>query len=225
MQADGEGAGQAPQGGQAEEFAFGARVEAADGHVGALARVIIDPVKQALMQIVVESPHHRGLGKLVPFSLVEHVDGERIRLSCTKEKFGQLDDAEDVQFLPANADVFGYGPHVCIFPIWAGIGGALGGHGPRVDALLDRVPFGEVEIHRGDSVAAKDGRVGAVHGFVVDPVDYHVTHVLLQEGHVWGSKQVVAIPIGTTARIGEEIHVDLTKQEIEELPLVELTPH
>lgn len=224
MPAADEHAGETPPLGQSEEFTLGARVEATDGHVGAVARVIVDPVKQALTHVVVESPHHAGLGKLVPVSLVEAGHGDDIRLGCTKEQFRHLDDARDVQFLPASANMFGYGPHASIFPYWAGIGGPLGGHGPRADAFPDRVPLGEVEIHRGDAVHAKDGWVGAVHGLVLDPADHHVTHVLLGEGHIWGPKRI-AIPIGTTARVGEEIRVDLTKQEIEQLPPVELTPH
>jgi hypothetical protein len=83
----------------------------------------------------------------------------------------------------------------------------------------DRVPLGDVEIRRGDPVHARDGWVGAVHGLVIDPADHHVTHVILQEGHVWGHKQV-AIPIGTANRAAGELRVDLTKDEIEALPPV-----
>jgi hypothetical protein len=81
----------------------------------------------------------------------------------------------------------------------------------------DRVPAGEVDIQRGDAVHAKDGLIGAVQGLVIDPADNHVTHVILQEGHIWGRKQV-AIPIGAATRVGAEISVDLTKDEIEALP-------
>jgi hypothetical protein len=45
--------------------------------------------------------------------------------------------------------------------------------------------------------------------------------VILQEGHVWGRKQV-AIPIGAANRSGGEIRVDLSKDEIEALPPVTL---
>jgi hypothetical protein len=48
-----------------------------------------------------------------------------------------------------------------------------------------------------------------------------VTHVLLLEGHLWGKKQV-AIPIGAVARVDQEIRVELSKQDIAELPPVEL---
>ena len=57
---------------------------------------------------------------------------------------------------------------------------------------------------------------------MIDPADDHVTHVILQEGHVWGRKQV-AIPIGVANRVDDEIRVDLTKDEIEALPPVSLS--
>jgi hypothetical protein len=96
----------------------------------------------------------------------------------------------------------------------------LGHH--REPMFSDRVPLGEVEIRRGDPVHARDGLIGAVQGLVIDPADHHVTHVILQEGHVWGRKQV-AIPIRAANRAGYEIRVDLTKDEIEALPPVSLS--
>ena len=39
-------------------------------------------------------------------------------------------------------------------------------------------------------------KIGKVEGLVIEPTHGHVTHVLLQEGHLWGRKEV-AIPIGS----------------------------
>jgi hypothetical protein len=46
--------------------------------------------------------------------------------------------------------------------------------------------------------------------------------VLLQEGHLWGRKQV-AIPIGVVTRIDDGISVVLSKNDIGRLPPVGLT--
>ena len=59
----------------------------------------------------------------------------------------------------------------------------------------------------------------AVNGLVIDPTSDQVTHLILQEGHLWGRKHV-AIPIGAANRVEDEIRVDLTKEEIEALPPV-----
>ena len=53
----------------------------------------------------------------------------------------------------------------------------------------------------------------------MEPVNHHVTHVLLQEGHLWGRKEV-AIPIGACTKMEGGISIKLTKREVEDLPPV-----
>jgi hypothetical protein len=207
--------------GEGERFKIGAHVDATDGRCGSLTRVIFDPIADVLTDLVVEPGHHEELSRLVPVKLVAHVDDDVIRLDCTKERFERLDQAEDIQFLPPNETPKGYGDSAGAWPYF-GLGLPLGHH--RDPMLSDRVPLGDVEIRRGDPVHAKDGWIGAVQGLVIDPADHHVTHVILQEGHVWGRKQV-AIPIGVANRAAGELRVDLTKEEIEALPPVSLRSH
>jgi uncharacterized protein YrrD len=206
---------------EGESFKIGAHVEATDGRCGHLTRVIIDPVADALTHLVVEPGHHEARARLVPLDLVAGADEDQIRLSCTKQQFEQLDEADDIEFLDADADAFGYGDNASAWPYY-GIGTPLGHHPQPI--FVDRVPLGEVEIRRGDAVHAKDGLIGDIEGLVIDPADRHVTHVLLQEGHFWGRKQV-AIPIDTASRVGDEVRVDLTKEEIEALPEVDIRSH
>jgi hypothetical protein len=181
--------------------------------------VVVDPVAQTLTHLVVAPKHHTGLGRLVPVELVEAVERDHIRLHCTTAHFDELDDADDVQFLPTDTDALGYGSAAMMWPFY---GPAMPlGDGRHAPMFTDRVPVGEVEVRRGDQVHARDGWIGSVQGLVIDPGDHHVTHVLLQEGHLWGRKQV-AIPIGAAARVGDEIRLELTKQQVQELPAVEL---
>ena len=46
-----------------------------------------------------------------------------------------------------------------------------------------------------------------------------VTHVLLQEGHLWGQKEV-AIPIGAVTDAEAGIRLNLSKEQVENLPPV-----
>ena len=85
----------------------------------------------------------------------------------------------------------------------------------------DSVPLGEVEIRRGDQVHASDGDIGRVQGLVIDPGSHGVTHVLLQEGHLWGRKDV-AIPIRAVASTGDGIRLTITKREVGDLPPVDV---
>jgi sporulation protein YlmC with PRC-barrel domain len=205
--------------GEGERFTIGAHVEATDGRVGRLTRVIIDPVAEALTHLVVEPGHHEERARLVPVDLVRSVEDDLIGLNCTKTQFEQLDSAEDVHFLPADASRTGYGGDASVWPFY-GLATPLGKHPePMYD---DRVPLGEVEMHRGDAVHARDGWIGAVQGLVIDSDDHQVTHLILQEGHLWGRKQV-AIPIGAANRVGEEVRIDLRRDEVEALPPVSLS--
>jgi hypothetical protein len=84
-----------------------------------------------------------------------------------------------------------------------------------------RVPQLEVEVRRGQHVHATDGPIGQVRGLAVDPSDHHVTHVLLDEGHLWG-KRTVAIPITAVADVGHGVWLKLTKDQVSDLPPVDL---
>jgi sporulation protein YlmC with PRC-barrel domain len=78
-----------------------------------------------------------------------------------------------------------------------------------------------VEVRRGEHVHATDGAIGRVQGVVIDPGDHHVTHVLLDEGHLWGQK-MVAIPVSAVTSAGDGVRLSLTKDEVRDLPPVDL---
>jgi len=100
--------------------------------------------------------------------------------------------------------------------------GGMGGMGMAPQMTTeDRVPEGDVEVRRGEHVHATDGAIGRVHGFVIDPTDHHLTHVLLDEGHLWGKKSV-AIPISAVKDVNDGVRLTLTKAEVGDLPPVEL---
>ncbi|MFZ0972757.1 MAG: PRC-barrel domain-containing protein [Solirubrobacteraceae bacterium] len=198
---------------------IGAHVDATDGPCGNLARLIFNPTTDVLTHLIVEPGHHDEQARVVPFDLVVRAGEDVIQLSCTKERYDQLDSAEDVEML---RDTTGKYDGFSTTSMYFGVGRPLGHHPQPM--YSDSVPLGEIEIRQGDPVHAKDGEIGAVQGLVIDPADHHVTHVLLQEGHLWGRKQV-AIPIGVANRVAYEVRVDLTKDEIEALPPVSLKSH
>ena len=92
--------------------------------------------------------------------------------------------------------------------------------GPQV-TTEDHVPEGEVEVRRGEHVHATDGEIGRIQGFVIDPTDHQLTHVLLDEGHLWGTKRV-AVPISAVKDVSDGVRLSLTKAEVGDLPPVDL---
>jgi hypothetical protein len=216
------------------EFTIGSNVVCSDSVCGELRRVVVDPVARALTHLVVEAPHRQGTGRLVPIELVDST-GKEIRLRCTASEFDALEDAEETQFLPGATGEWGYGQGQMLSQPYFGLGLAVGlGMGAMgvglgttgMDAgphavVSDRVPVGEVEVRRGDQVHATDGAIGRVRGLVVDPSDHHVTHVLLDEGHLWGEK-TVAIPIAAVKDVADGVRLALTKDQVRDLPPVDV---
>jgi len=205
-------------------FTIGSAAACSDGPCGAVIRVVVDPVARAVTHLVVEPEHRGGLGRLVPLELIEGGAGE-VRLRCTLAEFDKLPPAEETDFLPGGSGYENYAEHELFYWPYYGID-VQGGMNPMVAnasgiITRDLLPKGEVGVRRGERVHATDGEIGKVEGFVVEPVHGHVTHVLLQEGHLWGRKQV-AIPIGAVQRIDDGVTVNLTKHEIESLPAVDL---
>jgi sporulation protein YlmC with PRC-barrel domain len=212
----------------ATEFDIGSEVDCTDGACGVLKRVVVNPVAGAITHLAVEPKHGRAAGHLVPIDYVTST-GKRIELSCTRAQLAGFDEAEESSFLPAE-NVMGYGRgDVFMLPYFSLRTGAVGGANmPFIGGTMhseiqtnDRVPVGEVEVRRGDPVHATDGDIGKVEGLVVDPADHHVTHFLLQEGHLWGEKRV-AIPIAAVEHFGDIIRLKLTQAEVRDLPAVDV---
>lgn len=203
-------------------FTIGSTVDCRDGPCGEVRRVVVDPVARTLTHVVVEPTHRAGLGRLVPLDLVDQEDGG-VRLRCTLEEFDALPAAEETDFLPGGSGYETYEAHEAYYWPYFGLEGGADPLVANASGVVTRdlVPPGEVDVRRGDRVHASDGEIGKVAGLVVDPAGGHVTHVLLQEGHLWGRKQV-GIPISTVTRIDGGIAVALSKHEIEELPPLEL---
>lgn len=219
----------APSANETTQFTIGAKVNCRSGHCGKLTRVIIDPIKRSLTHLVVE-PHLGSLlvGRLVPLGLVEQSSPEQIDLGCTLKEFDGLDASEESDYFPSDGyygsyyggyarGYGGYGYGQAFFWPYFGYGYGWGGKQTTYEAI----PRGEVTIRRGDPVHATDGDIGRVAGLVIDTSTSHVTHVLLQEGHLWGQKDV-AIPIGSVTRVGDVVQVALTKRELGALPSVDI---
>ena len=219
-------------------FTIGTEVFCSDGICGQLTRVVLDPVARTLTHLVVEPDRQRGIGRLVPLDLVDSdLDSGQIRLQCTIARFDKLENAEETQFLPAAPGEWGYGQRqMLVWPYYGlGLGGSMGmgtggvnmGRGGTAMASIprtvvhDRVPLGEVEVRRGEPVHAVNGTIGRVRGLVINPGDHQVTHVLLDEGHLWGRKRV-AIPISAVASVENGVRLMLSKDQVRDLPPVEV---
>ena len=187
------------------EFAMGATASCVDGLGGKVSRVIIDPATETVTHLVIQPKHRLGVGRLVPLDLVDTTAGD-IRLRCTVEEFGGLEPAQETELIGDVTAGLGLG-----------LSAPMGTISPVMPIVQDVVPLGEADVDRGDPVHALDGEIGRVHGLLVDSDDHRVTHVLLEEGHLWGRKKV-SIPASAVIGVENGIRLSLTKKQVEDLP-------
>ncbi len=190
-----------------------AEVHCTDGYGGKSTNIIINPVTDQVTHLVVQSKQHPPIDHLVPFDYIKETTGQLIRLRCTKQelealerfsqhKFVRLDHPDEQVENPNLAWPFAI-PDASVTPL-----------------EIERVPAGELAISRGFLVEASDGYVGHLDEFMVDPAGGHVTHLVLREGHIWGTKYV-SIPVSEIDRIeAETVYLKLDKRGIEALPAV-----
>jgi sporulation protein YlmC with PRC-barrel domain len=207
---------------QTMPFRIGADASCADGACGQVSRIIVNPVTREVTHLAVDPKHRHGPGRLVPVDLADATTGQ-IRLRCTLAEFQALRPAKETEAVP-DLDPTG---HASIAPsqmnwfTWGHVARGSGQAGAPQEVTVDSVPSGEVDVRRDLTVCATDGEIGQVQGLVVEPGGHHVTHVLLQEGHLWGRKEV-AIPIGAVTKIGTLlVHLSLTKHQVKDLPPVD----
>jgi sporulation protein YlmC with PRC-barrel domain len=204
---------------------LGCPVSCADGDYGKLADVVVDPTSRRLTHLVVEPHGSPVAARLVPVEVAaETADG--LALSVTRAQAKQFEPLRESAYVrlgefPAKDPEWDVGiEETYALPYYAGADGlGLGpvDFDPHVIETYDRVPKGEVELRRTSAVVTSDGhRAGHIDGFVVD--GDHITHVVLEHGHLWGRRDV-AIPISAVERLeSDTVVLGLSKDEVGALP-------
>jgi sporulation protein YlmC with PRC-barrel domain len=191
---------------------IGADVACTDGVCGQVRRLVINPHAHTVTHLVVNDRQFQG--RLVPLNLVD-VDATtgQIRLRCIIAEFERLD--------PASKTVPRQGDDADPDNSWDQFLSRSVASQLLLDPpsdTYDTLPSGEVAVDGGAHVHATDGDIGQVQGLVIDSGSHQVTHVLLQEGHVFSHKNV-AIPAAAVTRVNKNgIQLNITKQQIKDLP-------
>jgi sporulation protein YlmC with PRC-barrel domain len=211
---------------------IGADVSCSDGACGQLSRIIVNPAAREVTHLVVGQKRGHDTARLVPVDLVDASAGQ-LRLRCSLAEFQALPPAQETEVVP-DLDPTGrpapqkHSPRGGTFAVAPGVIGAFGAgpvRGPDrpqapQEVTVDSVPSGEMAIRHDLTICATDGEIGQVQGLIVEPGGHYVTHVLLQDGHGWGHREV-AVPISAVTKIGTLlIHLSLTRRQVKDLPPV-----
>ena len=208
---------------------LGSPVHCADGPFGELADVVIDPSTRRVSHLVVQPHHRHDLARLVRIDRAHALapSNAGISLDYTVAEVSQLEPIRQSAYLrvgefPVEDPAWEVGiQEIYALPYYEsltqdGLGTSIQAidFDPHVAMGYDRLPKDKVEIRRASVVTAADGHhLGHVDGFIAD-ADEQITHVVLEHGHLWGTREV-AIPIGAVARIeNDEVLLSLSRDEV-----------
>jgi len=206
------------------EIPLQAKVECTDGICGTSVTLLINPVEERITHLVVRADINH-VDYIVPIDFVSEIIAGLIQLRCTKAELEKLEPFQKTKFIEEKmSDVllqypslFGYGGLEGVF-LWPYVSPTGKEERVQVQVQERQIPPGDLAVARGMRVEAKDGLVGQVDEFVVNPENGKITHLVMRKGHLWGQKDVI-IPLLEVEKIqGGVVSLKLDKQQVEQLP-------
>lgn len=177
--------------------------------------LIINPINEKVTHIVVAEREFPHIERLVPVSFILNSTPNSIQLRCNRTALSDMEQFIETDFI-SEMHLDTVLPYASPYLVWPY---SMYDEKP-IPIQHKHIPTGEIAIHRGAPVYAKDGKVGQVDEFLVDPQNDIITHLVLREGHLWGKKDVT-IPMSEIDEIMEdEIDLKLDKKTIEQLPAI-----
>jgi sporulation protein YlmC with PRC-barrel domain len=177
--------------------------------------LVINPVNERITHLVVAEKSFPNIERLVPVETILASSPNSIQLRCSQSELSGMDAFEETDFIEAGQLEASF-PYSVPYEVWPYA---------MYEAMPmpfehEHIPAGEVVIRRGTPVKARDGEVGKVDEFLVDPNNDIISHLVLREGHLWGKKDVT-IPVSKIDKIADEaVYLKLDKKAIESLPTV-----
>lgn len=200
------------------ELPLDAKVSCTDGHCGTSVAVTLNQESRDISHIVVEDSS--GNQRLVSLKNVTKTNHDEIWLDCSEDDFkehplfrvtefverapqqsgeweeeeGEWEDGIDVSSFEQTNQAFG------------------------MPVVVERVPEGEIAFHRSTEIEATDGHVGKVEKFIIEPESGHITHIVLQKGHLWGKKDIM-VPLTAVDHVDyNSVFLNVGKEAVKDFP-------
>ena len=210
-----------------KESPLDATVVCLDRECGKSSHIIIEQNSQKVTHFVVDSSSFLDSHKyLVPIEAVVTTTPESIQLSCTQEELEAMPPFTEMRFF--NSLTSQYEPlnnfseeainYSSSYLMWSDPAfGELSTDMMSTPIEEELIPAGEMAVHRGASVEATDGHIGRVEEFIINPEDKHITHLVLEKGHLWHKKELI-VPMSAIASMDEEfIYLKIDKKTVKSL--------
>lgn len=200
------------------DIPLSANVECVDGLCGQSTAIIVNPVTKDVTYFVVrDETGSSPVERLVPIDRISETTQTLVRLSCTQDELTNMQPFVETHYV-INEDRADYthwtGGEVWQEPYATTEGAAY------TTVEEEHVPPGDLALHRGLKVEASDGHIGEIGEFLIDSKSGHVTHLVLQEGHLWGTS-AITLPLSAIDHVEEDtVYLKLTKEAVESLPSI-----
>lgn len=194
------------------DIPLNAMIECTDGTCGKIDAVIVDPRSKKVTHIIVRSDDIPE-GRLVGIDEIIETTEEVIYLNCSIADLAKLENFTETQYVKTDVpmdvyyDVYNL-PYVQPMSMET----------IEVPVEEELIPPGELAIHRGTPVEAKDGHIGEIGEFLINPESGKISHLVLLKGHLWGRKEV-SLPISAIDQVLQDtVYLKLEKKSVEMLP-------
>ena len=154
---------------------IGVQVYCKDELCGHSTHVILDSTTNKVKYLVVEEEGPEQGHYLVPIEWLGASTPNKLVLQCSRDQMARNMRSDDES---APVDVTG------------------------TTLAHEDSPFSELAVGQRAWVEARGSYVGLVDEFLIDPGTCGVTHVILHETHLWGSKRIV-VPVSSILSIEE----------------------
>lgn len=202
------------------DIALDAQVRFSEGGAGEITRVVVNPITGEMTHIVVKAKGSFEVEYLVPVNEISDSTPKDVSLAITLNDLRLMDTFETIHYLSKSGPPEDTSDPATIF--WPFM--PPGDKDPMYEMEV-QVPPEDLVVHRGAQVEAADGKIGKVDGFMVNPKNSHITHLVLEKGHLWGNHDV-AIPIDAIdAYDGLVVTLKLDKKAVEDLPRLSVKWH
>ncbi len=194
------------------DIPLNAKIECTDGECGKTDAVIIDPRSKKISHIIVRGKDIPE-GRLVEMDRINKTTEESIYLNLSISELSEMETFTETQYVKTDVpvdvsyDVYNM-PYVQPMST------------ETIEIPIDEelIPPGELAIHRGTPVEAKDGYIGDIGEFLIDPESGKISHIVLLKGHLWGRKEL-SLPISVIDHVlHNTVYLKLEKNSIEMLP-------
>jgi len=136
------------------------------GHVSC---VIYDADKDEITHFVVKEKHFPLPPNeyLVPVKNIIEANSEKVKLDISAEELSRMENFIEQEFVPSNSVIRGYGSEQLRTPVVL-----------LKEVDREKIPSGELAIHHGVGVFAKNEQIGKVDDILIkSKEDFTVTHI------------------------------------------------